>query len=1124
MHSMKTKFNHTLILAAVLAAGALGHPDTARGQNSGLSFSPNTINLSATAASSTPAQLQVFVTLNGNPVSQLAVSATDTSGNAVSWLTATTTITPSQSFFTVIANPFGLQPNTYNGQITVTAGGQQTKLPVTFTVFSNITLSADQTSLAFIAQVNGPAPNTQTVNVSSGSGSVPITVTAATTSGGSWLSAVANSTSTPAAVVVSINPANLAAGSYTGTVTVSSPQTQAAPATVNVSLTIAPQPVISATPNPVTMVYQSGSNAPSPTANVQLQSSSGTSQLGYAGTVTYPTAGNTCGSWLNVNNLVGTTPQTLSLTVLPNVLTGTQTCNATITITAPAAANATLTIPVTLTTNPLPLLNVYPLSLSFNYSIGGATPPGQALTVTNSGQTGLSFAVSTQTPWLSIPATPAGGFSPGTTVTVSLNQSQLPVLNPGTYSGAVTISALGAANSLTVPVTLTVSENPLLIISPIFANFNYQIGGTVPSPITLQIASTVGSLPYTLSVPTTTSTQFATFNPPSGTATTTPSTITISLNPSVLQGIQAGSYTNSIQVTAGGAGSGNAPQFIQATLNVTTTPQLNVSPEAIYFTQNGTTPPASQTLTITSTSGAPSVTVSPNVPWLSVSGAGPATPTTVTVGIVANNGLAPGNYSGTITVSSSIQTITIPVQITVTSGIALTGPSQGLTFAQTAGGSAPAAQTVMLNTTGGQSVSYSATAVTNSGGNWLSIANSTSGTFSGTAPGSFSVQVNGGSLQPGTYNGSIVVYSAGASTTQFTIPVTLTVSAAPNMAANPAQLTFTATNPFSNPPNQTVQITSTTSTPVTFTAAATSQGGNWLSVTSPAANVSATTPVSVTVAVSAAGLAAGTYNGTVTLTPSSGGGGPLTIPVTFTVGSTPTPTITAVQNAASQAQGAVSPGEIISLYGTNLGPTTAVGLTLTPAGNVSTSIGGVTVTFDGVPAPLTYVSSTQVNAVVPYEVAGRTTTAMVVQFNNVSSTTMSLNVAATNPGIFTANSSGSGQGAITNANYTLANTANPAPRGGAILIYATGEGQTNPAGVTGSVIGTNLKNPVAPVTVTIGGQSAQVLYAGSAPGDVSGVFQVNAVVPSNITPGSAVPVVVTVGSASSQSNVTIAVQ
>jgi trimeric autotransporter adhesin len=136
-------------------------------------------------------------------------------------------------------------------------------------------------------------------------------------------------------------------------------------------------------------------------------------------------------------------------------------------------------------------------------------------------------------------------------------------------------------------------------------------------------------------------------------------------------------------------------------------------------------------------------------------------------------------------------------------------------------------------------------------------------------------------------------------------------------------------------------------------------------------------------------------------------------------------------------------------------------------------------------------------------------------------------VADTAPGIFTANSSGTGAGVILNQNAVSNSSDNRAAKGSPISMYATGEGQTAPAGSNGVVTplnGSGLRTPVASVSVTIGGIPCQVLYAGSAPGIVSGIMQVTVLIPPTAPSGPAVPIVLTVGSASSQPNVTLAIQ
>jgi uncharacterized protein (TIGR03437 family) len=210
----------------------------------------------------------------------------------------------------------------------------------------------------------------------------------------------------------------------------------------------------------------------------------------------------------------------------------------------------------------------------------------------------------------------------------------------------------------------------------------------------------------------------------------------------------------------------------------------------------------------------------------------------------------------------------------------------------------------------------------------------------------------------------------------------------------------------------------------------------------------------------------------------------------------------AVVNAASNLAGPVAPGELVVLYGTGLA-------------------GVQSVLFNGVAGPLIYTSAGQTGAAVPYATTGGTVQ-VVAQATGTSSAPASAAVAATAPGVFTQDGSGRGQAAAVNQDGTPNSTGSPAPAGSVISLFATGEGQTSPAGVDGKTAGSVLPTPIAPVSVTIGGVSATVNYAGGAPGSIAGVMQVNAVVPSGVS-GSA-PVVVTVGGVSSQGGVTVVVK
>lgn len=231
--------------------------------------------------------------------------------------------------------------------------------------------------------------------------------------------------------------------------------------------------------------------------------------------------------------------------------------------------------------------------------------------------------------------------------------------------------------------------------------------------------------------------------------------------------------------------------------------------------------------------------------------------------------------------------------------------------------------------------------------------------------------------------------------------------------------------------------------------------------------------------------------------------------------------IAAITNGASNQTGAIAPGEVIVIYGTNIGPATAVGYQLTSGGQLSTSIGGTSVYVNGAPAPMLYASLFQVSAIVPFGVTG-SSAYVFVQNQGQTTVPVIVNVAPTAPAVFTLNASGTGQAAAFNSDQSVNSAANPAKAGSIVTLFITGAGATNPPSTDGSFATLPLPLPVAQVTVAIGGKQATVDYAGASLGTINGITQVNATVPSGLSPGG-VPVIVQVGNTASQGNVTIAV-
>jgi len=235
------------------------------------------------------------------------------------------------------------------------------------------------------------------------------------------------------------------------------------------------------------------------------------------------------------------------------------------------------------------------------------------------------------------------------------------------------------------------------------------------------------------------------------------------------------------------------------------------------------------------------------------------------------------------------------------------------------------------------------------------------------------------------------------------------------------------------------------------------------------------------------------------------------------------PVINSAASAATLQAGPVAPGELVTIFGSNLGPASPAGLQLSATGLVSTELAQTQVLFDGIPAPLLYAGSGQITAVVPYAITGRNTTQLVVTNAGQASSALTIGTTNSAPAVFTLDSTGQGQGAFLNQDGSVNGSMNPAARGSIIVLYATGGGQTNPAGVDGLLATNVLPAPTLPVTVSIGGQPAEVLYSGAAPDLVAGLLQVNVRLPKGISSG-AVPIVLQVGGAASQPGVTLSVQ
>jgi len=224
-----------------------------------------------------------------------------------------------------------------------------------------------------------------------------------------------------------------------------------------------------------------------------------------------------------------------------------------------------------------------------------------------------------------------------------------------------------------------------------------------------------------------------------------------------------------------------------------------------------------------------------------------------------------------------------------------------------------------------------------------------------------------------------------------------------------------------------------------------------------------------------------------------------------------------IVNAASLSAGSISPGEILSIFGTNLGPTPGRPLEFSAPRQVSTDLGETQVWFDGLPGTMVYAGSGQIDVVAPFGLAGKKSTRVQVWYQGIPSAIIPLPVSPTSPGIFTQDGSGRGA-AVLNVDSSL--PGRPAPAGRVVSLYATGGGVTNPPLADGQ----QDIYPVplaASVQVLLNGSAVPVLYAGSAPDLPAGVVQVNFQIPQDFPSSPSATVQLSVGGVLSPSGVTI---
>ena len=335
--------------------------------------------------------------------------------------------------------------------------------------------------------------------------------------------------------------------------------------------------------------------------------------------------------------------------------------------------------------------------------------------------------------------------------------------------------------------------------------------------------------------------------------------VTVSINPT---GLTAGSsYTGNVFFTANGA-----LVLIPVTINVSAqAPKFTLTPQSLSFAyqQGAATPPAAQNISITSSPSKTAYTVTASTTtggnWLSVpANAGGTTPGTLAVSVSPGT-LSPGTYSGTVTVTPVLgQPVTLPVTLTIFSGLTASPSSLNFNY-QLGSSSLPPSQTLAISSTP-SGVAFTASA--SSTGNWLST-----GTPSGTTPGSIAVSVNVANLPAGIATGQVTISFAGGASVNVPVTVNVTSGQPAVLSVSPLTETFSLAQ-ASAPVSGQVTVSNTGGGTLQFTAQA-SGSQSWLTLNTSAGSATPASPASLAFTVNPTGLNPGFYSTNFTVSDSN---------------------------------------------------------------------------------------------------------------------------------------------------------------------------------------------------------------------------------------------------------------
>ena len=655
-----------------------------------LSVGSTALSFAGISGGSNPSAQSVTITNSGTGTLNWTAST------ATSWLSVSPASGTGASSVSIQPNLSGLAAGTYTGSVTVAAAGA-TGSPVTIGVTLSVaaaaapSLSVASKTLSFAGTAGGSNPSSQSVAISnSGSGTLNWSASTAT----AWLSVSPASGTGTGSISIQPNLSGLAAGTYSGSVTVSAAGAAGSPATIAVTLVVSaastPQPLISINCGGSAMTASDGTQWAADnyyTGGDQLYTSYAinganpqdyylyrSARSGLYGDFSYaipvPNGSYTVSLLFAETQYTNVGDRVFNVTINGNQVLSNFDILAHVPVLTPYkqqfaanVTNGTLQINVTGVTRkgllsgiqigssssqPLaPQPAVSPSTLSFSGVAGGSNPATQNATVSNAGTGTLSWTASSNQSWLTV--SPASGTNSGT-LTIGANIGSL---SAGTYSGTVTVAGNGYSQS--VAVTFTVTAGPSLSISTTALSFSGSVGGANPASQTASVSNSGGG---TLSWTASSSQSWLAVSPASGTNS---GTLTIGTS---VASLSAGTYNGTITVSGGGSSKTIA---VSLTVSAAAAPSLSLSTTSLSFVGTaGSGNPSSQTASVSNSGGGTlSWTASSSQSWLTVSPASGTNSGTLTIG--ANIGsLSAGSYTGTVTVNGgSAGTKTVSVGLTV---------------------------------------------------------------------------------------------------------------------------------------------------------------------------------------------------------------------------------------------------------------------------------------------------------------------------------------------------------------------------------------------------------------------------------------------------------------------------